>query len=140
MSRRLNLTFVPVTEPRLIPRHLLEQIKNRDWSVDKWYQLQEAMKGEMTNLLFAAVDDEYKIRGFLWMIFDPFTETLVVNNFSLERAYQGGGVPMRFVRGFVRKIMKDLSVTKTVWLTDKPGVFERYGFKRSKNVLMELKE
>lgn len=139
MSKRLNLKFVPLHEPKLLPRKYVEQIKNRDWEVDTFYEYNEHLKGNPTNLLFAAVNDDSIIKGFLWMVFDPFTKCLVVSNYSIDTDLQGGGAAIRFVRGFVRKVLRDLQIEKAVWLTDRPKAFERYGFKRSKNVLMELK-
>lgn len=144
-----DLKWVRIVDPIHIPREYVEQIKDRRFSVDKFYQYQksicvENIDGNLTinvfNLLWVLVDDQNHVKGFCWMVVDPLGESLVINSFSIDNAYWGNGSAVKVLEDKAREIKEGANLSKVYWITRCPRHSERHGWKRSKHTLMEFND
>ena len=141
-----DLIFVRLIDPIHIPSYLVEQIKDRLYSVDKFYSYQkiaciyqtsEGPHLNSTNLLYAIVNEKLRqVKGFLWMVLDLLTNTLVVQNFSMDKEYWNKGESISLLEQKAKSVMKDLDVSRIVWICKNPKFCENRGFKRSKDTVM----
>jgi len=144
-----DLKWVRVFSPVHIPKYLVEQIRDRDYTVEDFYKYQEIncliKKSEGPTLnpfnhLYVLVDPENVVKGFLWFVIDSLSKDAIINTFSIDKEYWGLGKAMRKVEEHVKELLKKLKLKKVFWLTNYAKHSQRYGFKRSKSVLMEYKE
>jgi len=143
-----KLRFIRIIDPVHIPRHLVEQVRDKDFTVDRFYDYQRlvcvenlngAIKANPLNLLFVIVDEGNKVQGFMWAVVDPLCNYLCINTFSMESEYWGAGKAVHLLERKAKEIMEGANLSKIYWITNHPKHSERYGFKRSKSVLMEYK-
>lgn len=132
-----SLKFVKLKIPRLIPKELVEVVKGRTFTVDQFYMYQEAQVDNPFNYLFALIDDHNKIHGFLWVECNLLDRSLFVNTFSIAKEYWGKGKAIEMVIPFLRKLKEATDAPHVFWITTNVKFFEKKGFKRSKNILME---
>jgi hypothetical protein len=141
-----ELTFIRLLDPIHIPSYLVEQIKGRLYTVDKFYQHQkmacllQTQSGPQlneSNLLYAITHEKLRqVKGFAWMIIDPLTNSLQIQSFSMDREYWNKGEAIELMEKKAKKIMKDLSLSFISWITKNPRFCENKGFKRSKDAIM----
>lgn len=146
MSNIDELRWVRVFSPIHIPTYLVEQVRDRDFSVEDFYKYQElncliSSKSGPTlnplNHLYVLANKENIVKGFLWMVIDPLSKDFVVNTFSVDKEYWRKGKAVKKASDHIKEILKTLKLKKVYWITKYPKHSERYGFKRSKNILME---
>jgi len=144
-----KLRWVRIFSPVHIPKYLVEQVRDRDYSVEEFFKYQElncliADNGGYTlnpfNHLYVLVDDQNIVKGFLWFVIDSLTKDMVINTFSMDKSYWGEGKAVKMLSEHVKEILKKLKLKKVYWITNYPKHSERHGFKRSKSVLMEFTE
>jgi len=144
-----DLEFVRVFTPQHIPTYLVEQIKDRDFTVEQFYSFQEINCLRNTengpvlnplNLLYVIVNKKKIAKGFAWMMIDPLTQDLVVQTYSMDNEYWFKGKAVKLLYNKVKEIISDCNLNKVYWITKYPKHSERYGFKPSKHVLMEYME
>ena len=150
MSDKIEeLKWVRVFSPVHIPKYLVEQIRDRKFSVDDFYKFQEinclteSDSGPTLNPfnhLYVMVDGSNLVKGFLWFVIDPLSKHVVINTFSIDKDYWGGGKAVKRLRDHVIELINKLKIDKVYWITNYPKHSERYGFKRSKSVIMEYVE
>ena len=89
----MNLSIVPILDPMLVPRDLLEQIKPLLFDIDDWYRslTLARQEGDDSNLLFGFIDKEHKIHGVMWATLDVLHRTIFINFLTLGKRYQGHG-------------------------------------------------
>lgn len=133
----------------VIPRYLVEQIKDREFAVDDFYSFQrlncviEDSDGHRLNPfnhLYALADEQNKVKGFLWGVIDPLGKDFVVNTFSVDPIYWQEGGAMKKATEYIKQLLKKLQLKKVFWITKYPRHSERHGFKKSRHVLMEYQE
>lgn len=142
-----ELKWVRIFTPVHIPKHLVEQIKSREFSIDDFYRHQEAActyvddTGNRAvsplNHLYVLSDENYKVVGFLWFVIDDLCQTLIVQNFSIDRRFWGKGKAIELASKHVKEIVKNAKLKKVYWVTNRPTVFEKAGFTRAKDTIME---
>lgn len=144
-----KLQFVRVFTPLHVPKHLLEQVKTRSYEVDDWYRYQmeictkSSANGPVLNpfnLLYVITDDSYKVVGMLWAEIVDVTKKLIIQTFSMDREYWGGGKAVQLLADKAKEIAEQCKLKSVIWCTNYPKHSERYGFKRSRSVLMEFTE
>lgn len=144
-----SLRWVRVFSPVHIPKYLVEQVRDRDYSVEDFYKYQEinclisSKSGPTLNPfhhLYVMADEGNMVKGFLWFVVDPLSKDVIINTFSMDKEYWGNGKAVQRLSNHVKEIIKKLKLNKVYWLTNYPKHSERNGFKRSKSVLMEYKE
>ncbi len=142
----INLRWVRIFDPDHIPIKYVEQIKDRQFTVEKFYTMQkmaciEQVDGKMVlnpcNLLYVLTNEENIVKGFCWMVVDPLSDSLVINSFSMDNEYWGNGKSVRLLEAKAKEIQEGAKLERIYWITRCPKHSEKYGFKRSKHILME---
>jgi hypothetical protein len=144
-----DLRWVRVFTPDHIPKYLVEQVRDRDFSIEDFYKYQEinctrpspdGMKLNPLSHLYVLVDPENIVKGFLWFVVDALSKDLVIQTFSVDKEYWYKGKAVSKLSNHIKEIRKKANLNKIYWITNYPKHSERYGFKRSKGVLMEYTE
>ena len=141
-----DLVFVRLIDPIHIPKYLIEQIREKNFTIDKFYDYQKLLclshgkngpELNPSNFLYAIVNDKLKqVKGFLWATLDYLTNCLIINNFSMDREYWFKGKAIELLEKKAKLIKKDLGIDKIVWITPHPKLCEKLGFKRTKDAIM----
>jgi len=141
-----DLTFVRLIDPIHIPSYLVEQIKDRSYPVENFYDYQKICcltqtdKGPIlnpSNLLYAVVHEKLRqVKGFAWLAIDFLNNALLINAFQMDKEYWNKGDAVTLLDEKAKKIIKDLSLDRIVWITKTPKFCEIKGFKKSKDTVM----
>jgi hypothetical protein len=143
-----SLRFIRVFTPIHVPKELIEQVRDREYEVDDWYKYQEIICVRQTDsgpqlnplsLLYVIADEGNKVVGMFWAEIDTLSKTLVVQTFSMDKNYWCKGKAVNLLSKKAKEILKECKLDRAVWHTNYPKHSERYGFKRSRSVLMEFK-
>lgn len=142
-----ELKWIRIFTPVHIPKYLVEQVKSREFSIDNFYRHQEAACTYVDNTgnravsplnhLYVLSDENYKVVGFLWFVIDDLCQTLIVQNFSIDRRFWGKGKAIELASKHIKEIVKNAKLKKVYWVTNRPRVFEKAGFTRAKDTIME---
>lgn len=141
-----ELEWIRIFDPIHIPKYLVEQVRDRDWSEERFYQYQKAINlqnngGNVVlnplNLLFVLADKQKVVKGFMWAAVDVLSNCLIINTFSIDKDYWGLGKAVGLLEKKAKEIAIGAKLSKIYWITNYPKHSERYGFKRSKSILME---
>lgn len=141
-----DLRWVRIFTPIHIPKYLVEQVRNRDYEVDEFFKYHEINcvlsneKGPTLNPfshLYILVDPSNEVKGFLWFVIDPLTKDLIIQTYSVDKDYWFKGKAVAKLSRHIKEIRKKGNLKKIYWITNYPKHSEKYGFKRSKGVLME---
>jgi len=134
-----ELEFLALKVPSLIPLELVELVKGRTFSADQFYayQTMQIKNENPANFLFALIDKEKKIHGFLWCEINALDGSLFVNTFSISKKFWHKGKVLPKVIGFLKELKKKVGASRCFWISTNEKFFIKQGFKRSKNVLME---
>lgn len=144
-----KLRFIRVFTPDHIPRSLVDQVRGKSYSTDRFFQYQSNVCVESTeqgtrlnplNLLYVIANSDNKVVGYLWCEVSALENALVVQTFSMEKEYWCQGKAMELAAGKVKEILRESKLDKAYWITNYPKHSERYGFRRSKGILMEYEE
>ena len=144
-----ELRWARVFSPIHIPHYLVEQVRDRDYSVEHFFKYQELnclVNGKdgptlnPFNHLYVLADEKNIVKGFLWFIIDVLSKNIFINTFSMDKEYWGKGKAVKRLSNHVKEIVKKLKIKQVYWITNYPKHSERYDFKRSRGVLMEYKE
>lgn len=135
MTENGELRFIRANDLRMIPRYLLEQVKDREWQVDEVYAAWPLFDNQL-NLLYALADQDYQVRGVLWLSIIPLQRLLFINLLSLDRGWQGKGFMRRQFHPFMRKLKEQLGLKFYKGITSRPRAFGRLGFKPDPQVLV----
>lgn len=140
-----DLKFVRIFDPVLVPRNLIDQIKNRQHTIQEFYDYNQdrcfifdgdSARINPLNHLYVLVDENNKIKGVLWITLDGQQST--VELFSIEKEYWNKGNALKFIHQNVIDLMKPLGIKTIRIFTTNPNAYEKINFKRSKHVIMEL--
>lgn len=132
-----ELKFLRLKIPRLIPLELIEVVKGRTFTPEQFYKYQEDQVGNPYNYLFALVDEDKIIRGYLWAESNLLDGSLFVNTFSIDKEYWGKGKGIEKAIDFLKEVKKSVNATRVFWCSTNEKFFVKKGFKRSKISLME---
>lgn len=132
-----ELQFVRLKIPRIIPKDLIESVKGRTFTADQFYEYQEAQVDNPYNYLYALINEDKKIQGYLWAESNLLDGSLFVNTFSITKEYWGKGEAIPRVIEFLVELKNKMKAPRVFWITTNEKFFLKHGFKRSKNVLME---
>ena len=132
-----KLSFVKLKIPKLIPIELIESVKGRTFTPEQFYKYQESQINNPYNHLYVLVDDDKKIHGYLWAEVNILDGALFINTFSISKEYWGKGKAIPKAIEFLRKLKEQTKAPRVFWITTNEKFFQKHGFKRSKNVLLE---
>jgi hypothetical protein len=145
----LTLRWVRIFDPVHIPKEYVDQVKDKSFTTEKFYKFQETANVENINgrisfnpynLLFVLVNESNHVKGFLWAVVDGLSNALVINTFSMDKDYWGNGKAVKLLESKAKEIKEIVELDKVYWITRCPKHSEKYGFKRSKNILMEYED
>lgn len=132
-----DLQFVRLKIPRLIPVELIEAVKGRTFSPERFIEYQEKQMDNPSNFLFAVIDPEKKIRGYLWAEQNCLDDSLFVNTFSISKDYWGKGDAIKQAINFISELKDRIEAPRVLWCSTNEKFFCKHGFKKSKISLME---
>lgn len=141
-----ELTWIRVFTPIHVPDYLIEQIRDRDYSIEDFKKYQEnaciinTPKGPTLNPLnhlHILVDKQSVPKGFVWFTINSLSKDIYINTFSIDKDYWFNGKAVEKLANFIKQIKKKANLNKVLWTTNYPKHSMRYGFKRSKAILME---
>lgn len=141
-----SLKWVRIFTPAHIPKYLVEQVRDRDFSVEDFYKYQETasiIKNKEgfslnpLNHLYVLVNDENIVKGFLWFTINPLSKDIHLNTFSIDKEYWYKGKAVEKVADFIKDIKNKANLNKIFWITNYEKHSRRHGFKRSRSILME---
>lgn len=132
-----KLEFVRLKIPRLIPVSLIDAVKGRTFTSEQFLLYQEQQVDNPGNFLYALIDENKKIHGYLWAEMNALDGTLFVNTFSIDKEYWGKGAGIRKAVEFLENLKSKTKAPKVFWITTNEKFFCKHGFKKSKNCLME---
>jgi hypothetical protein len=142
-----DLRFHRLFFPRMIPEYLIEQVKGRSFTTEEFYkELEEINEYEYqagllqdnpSNFLISLVDPNNAIVGYIWAFKNTLDSSLFVNTLSVDKRYWGKGEIIPKAIDVISLIVKKYHCKKTFWMSTNPKYYEKFGFKRSKNVTME---
>ena len=136
-----DLKFVMIYDFSLIPRHLLEQIKDNDnpnLNIDLLCKYGNQMFGGGFTFLEVLVDSDNIIRAFVWFTVSPVFNAIQVDMVSLEKKYQGTGKLSPIIINRMKDLMIKYKLSKIVFATKTPEIFEKHGVERSNSIIMEI--
>ena len=139
MKDKSNLKIIPAPDPRLIPKYLVEQVKERDWQIDQFYTYQLKAQSDKANILLTIVDERHFIVGFVWLTLDGFSQVCFVNTVSIDKKHQGQRSLLKKIEKYIKELTKKLGFSKIIIVTKRTKVLQRYGFAESRNKILEMK-
>jgi len=141
-----NLKWIRIFDPVHIPKEYIDQIKHKEFTSEKFYEFissisvisnENGLVLNPLNLLFVLVDDNNRTKGVLWMVIDSLANALVINTFSIDKDYWGNGAAVNLLKEKAIETKEKENLSKIYWITRSPKHSEKFGFKRSRNTLME---
>jgi len=148
-----KLRWIRVMTPYLVPKYLVEQVRDRDYSVENFYvyhydvcTIQDPdnpsgnKKINPLSHLYVLADEENIVQGFLWFSIVPLTQDIIIQTYSVDKDYWGAGAAVNKLAEFIKEFRRKGKFKKIYWITTFPKHSERHGFKKSKSILMEYSE
>ena len=144
-----DLKWIRVFTPIHIPKYLVEQVRDRDYSVEDFFKFQENACITMNesgpglnplNHLYVLANDENLTKGFLWFTIDVLSKDICIQTFSMDKDYWFKGKAVEKLTKFIKEFLKKSGLNKVYWITNYEKHSMRHGFKRSRSILMEYKE
>ncbi len=132
-----ELQFVRLKIPRLLPLELIESVKGRTFTPEQFIAYQEQQIDNPGNLLYALIDDDKKIHGYLWCETNNLDGSLFVNTFSISKDFWGNGKGIKKAISFLEVLKEKTKAPRVFWISCNEKFFAKHGFKRSKHVLLE---
>ncbi len=141
-----KLKFIRIFDPNHVPKYLIEQIKDRDYDVEKFYKYHESTclihgrdgpRLNPVNMLYLISNEQHMPCGVLWCTVSVLSNDLIIQTFSMDKDYWGQGKAVQLLEKKCREIKDICELNNVYWVTKYPKHSEKYGFKRSKSVLME---
>lgn len=145
----MNLTWIRIFDPVHIPKKYVDQIKCKDFDYDRFCAYQQSVclikdndkiYTNPTNILYVLCNDEKIVKGFCWLVVDELTNSLVIQNYSVDKEYWKLKDCVEALKEKVLDIKRGAQLDKVYWITRSVKHSEKFGFKRSKHTLMEYSE
>lgn len=133
-----GLKCVPINDINLIPRYLVEQIKDREFTVDRFYEFAPFFAKNQYAIIWAFSDKENMVKGFLLGQVNPLDEWIHVSIITADKEYFSKGIVKEATNLLKKKIQEPYSLKGIKFKTTRPAAFEKAGFKKSKHINMEL--
>lgn len=132
-----KMEFVRLRIPRLIPVELIEAVKGRTFTPERFIEYQERVLDSPSNFLYVLVDEERVIHGYLWAELNGLDDSLFINTFSVSKKFWGKGEAMKIAIDLAAKLKEKTGAPTVYWCSTNEKFFIKHGFKKSKIVLME---
>ena len=142
-NKGTGLRWIPQTSFALIPRYLIEQVEPIGGvKPEKLYEFGPAICKSPFNILgvFVPMDERSsdfgQAKGFLWATVNPLTEKIDVHMLSIDKEYRGRGI-IKEAKNIIEKIISKSALRGIVFKTTRPEGFEKVGFTKSDQIVME---
>lgn len=137
-AKGTQLKWVEITPAyfNYVPRYLLEQLPDNNWDLDRMYVVIPKLANSTFNRMGLFMEKDNTVKGFMWVTVNPLSEKLHVHVLVIDEAYRGRGV-IGEAKGILNKMKKQTQMKQIVFQTSDPEKFERWGFVKSDQVLME---
>lgn len=122
-----------------IPRRLFEQVKVRDFDIDKVYEYGPAICANPFQLLYALVDGNGEVHGVVWASVNFISDAVFINLISVDKEFQDGTIVPRTAE-LVRSLRNDMGLSRIMSLTTRAKAGKRLGWKPTGLQLLELEE
>ena len=90
--------------------------------------------------LWALVDPENLVKGFLWFTIDSLSKNMVIQIYSVDSHYWGSKSAVLKLVEHMREMRTKGKMKKVYWITHFPKHSQKHGFVPSKAILMEYNE
>jgi len=147
MNKKIDeLRWVRIFTPDHIPKYLIEQVRDRDYSVDEFFryhqinsmvQTEDGIKLNPFSHLYVLANKNNEVKGMLWFSVDPLSKDILIQTFSVDKEYWYKGEAVKKLAEHIKEIREKAKLNKIYWITNYEKHSMRYGFKRSKSILME---
>ena len=146
MKKIDELRFVRAMSPDIVPHYLIEQVRDRNYSVEDFFKYQQincmsqtadGFKINPFNHLYVLANPENIVKGVLWMVVDALSKDVVIQTYSIDKEYWNKGYAVKKIADHVKDIVMKAKLNKIYWVTNYPAHSRRYGFYPSKSILME---
>ena len=135
-NRGTELKWVRTTDINLVPRYLVDQIKNKDWDTDKFYSVMQKAAKASSVFLGVFCDASMIVHGFMVGNVNPITNKLFIYCLSASKEYQNKGILSEAVN-ICKKFKKDKGLAGIIMNTTRENAMARAGFKKTMTT-MEL--
>lgn len=151
MKRKSNiddLRWQRIFDPIHIPTYLVEQIPDKDFTVENFYKylsrnllIGPQQNFEINPLFHVALlfDKNNIVKGFVWFTIDELSQNIFIQIYSVDCNYWGKGAVPKLEK-YILAIKKGGDLKKVFWITRQIKHSQKFGFKPSKYVLMENNE
>lgn len=138
------MIFSRITDANLIPRVLVEDNKDRNYSVDKFYEMMGTLLltpqglvncGEYLNLILDEVSKE--IIGYVWFSLNFLEEEIFINTISVMKEHRQNGDILNKVFEELKKTFLSTKFKVVRTCSTRIEWHKKNGFVPSKNVLLE---
>ncbi len=127
--------FIRITDLERIPRYLFEQVKDRSWSIERFYRLLPSFLAVESHR-FWAVENNGEVVGVLWAVIDVLSEKLNVIVYSVNKDYQNSlGVALEFLRKTARELKLKQKIN---WVTAEPEKIKEIGGQIPGTIMLEV--
>lgn len=143
-----DLRFVQINNPgtspevidmifRRIPKVLFEQVKDIEFNIELLYKAPSRFINGVNVRFYVLTDDTDVIKGILWASVNLLTEKIQISILSVEKEYQFSNAIEKTLE-FIRSWQGENENLKIQIMTTRPSAYEKAGFVKSKQVLMEI--
>lgn len=129
--------FERCVNAKFIPRKLLEQLPDKSFDADVFYDFLGIALQSPSQMLYLLMSEENVIQGFLWCEVNALEKILFVNTLSVDKSLWNRGETVKFSIEFLKEMFNKLNLNKVIWATNRPAMFLKLGFKKSDNILLE---
>lgn len=132
-----GLKFVPIDDLTLIPRYLIEQVRDLNATPERFYSLAPLIVNNPLGVFGVFCDQENIIKGFMWLVISPLDRSLHCKALSIDKKYQGSTI-LKEAANILKKVKKRNGCTKITFITSRSKAMEKAGFKKTKRCVMEV--
>ena len=136
-----ELKFVRVAdveEFNRIPRYLFDQMRHKDFDVDRIYKYAPRFLPSPQTWFYVLVDKGDLVKGLLWDTTEPVQNILMINMLSVDKEYQGGAIG-RSTDFLFEEIKKTGLRPKIFWIQRRwKYLVRRLGWKNTGRMMIEM--
>lgn len=122
-----------------IPIELIEQIKTSDWTPERYLDFLRVVENSPLQFIFG-IFRGVDLLGYVWCEANLLEMTLFIDTISIKKQFKLDKKVSNEIIRLLKFFLKESGLRKIRFLTDRPDFFLRNGFKKSKQLLLELEE
>jgi hypothetical protein len=150
MKTAESLEFVRTRDFNLIPAYLFNQFKDLKCDPKDLYFWGKAAAEQPLTLLYVAINDKHKIKGFMWASLDVLEKCVHIKAMTIDKDYQGGNILKKAygkikeeIDSFNKRATPEQQINNKIkFHTTRPNAFEKQGkelgWKISRQAIMEI--